>query len=738
MEEAQRTALRNPYLNRVAIQDPAQFYGRRREIAKAFSRLGAPRPQSISIVGDRRIGKSSLLHFINNRGVRSRHLDAPDSYAFAFIDLQQKRRLTLTEFFNELFGLVSREIGDASVSRLDPTFDSVRSMLERFRREGRKLVVLFDEFDAITANPAFDLEFYSFLRSIANNYDVAYVTSSARDLQELCRTQLIADSPFFNIFTNVFLRAFTRTEAQQLIAEPSAEAGLPLGGYSRRIMEMAGLFPYFLQIACSAVFDYLSEHGGRLNREEVEATFLEEAKGQFRFIWDHMSETYRNCIRDFVSNGRVEKEQEHIYDDLKRAGYFIQDDRGPRTFSTLFPAIISRPRIITTELRETDRAAMALHGARTEKIISPPLIEPKGYIGRFNISRSLGAGGMGEIFEGYDTELHRRVAIKVLVSKYVEDSTMKQRFLREARMASQLNHPNIATIYEIGEAAGNPYIVMEYVEGETLSARLSSGPLELTAILDLGKQSAEALAEAHGAGVVHRDIKSANIMITGRGKVKVLDFGLAKPLQLSEQHGESGERVSAERGESRRTGKASRGKGSPGTQTGPHGDEEGLKRKGRSYDPPEATGRHPARSGETPARSRDHGEEWHGQQKGSRRHEQQLTESGVLLGTVSYMSPEQASGKEELTHLSDIFSLGVVLYEATTGRLPFDGDTCFQTIDAITRRAAPSIKRYRKDAPAGLIAVIERMMKKQPRERFQSAADVLAALNSVKIGLRPV
>ena len=290
---------------------------------------------------------------------------------------------------------------------------------------------MFDEFDAITTNRAFDLEFYSFLRSIANNYDVAYVTSSARDLQELCHTQLIADSPFFNIFTNVFLRAFTRKEAFDLIARPSAEASLPLEGYARRITEIAGYFPYFLQIACSAYFDYLSENEGKLNREEVEATFLDEAKGQFRFIWDHMSDSFRRSIREFVENGNIEKEQAHAYEDLKRAGYFIEEDRGPRIFSTLFSSIISRPRVITTELKETDRAALAVHDGKTEKVAAPPLIEPHGHIGKFDIRRSLGAGGMGEIFEGYDTDLHRPVAIKVLAAKHIENETMKQRFLRE-------------------------------------------------------------------------------------------------------------------------------------------------------------------------------------------------------------------------------------------------------------------------------------------------------------------
>ncbi|MEW6127031.1 MAG: protein kinase [Acidobacteriota bacterium] len=636
----------NPYLNRVAIKEPSQFFGRTREVSRIFSRIGAPRPQSISVVGERRIGKSSLLQYINHPQIRARFLDHPESYVFVFIDLQQKRKLTLEEFFKELFDLIAKAVNEKAITRLQPGFDSLRSLLEKFRDAKRKLIVLFDEFDVITTNKTFDLEFYSFLRSIANNYDVAYVTSSARDLQELCHTQLIADSPFFNIFTNVFLRAFTQKEALELIKKPSADAGLPLEYYARRIMELAGHFPYFLQIACSTYFDYLSENDGKLNREEVEEIFLDEAKGQFRFIWDKMTDEQRNVIRSFAQDNEVKKEQEHTYEDLKRAGYFIEDERGARLFSSKFSSVISRPRMITMELRPTDLAAMAVHDGKTEKVMAPPLIEAQGHIGRFDIRRSLGAGGMGEIFEAYDTELHRVVAIKVLAAKFVEDEAMKQRFLREARMASRLNHMNIATIYEIGEAAGNPYIVMEYVEGETLNERIQSRHLDCKEIINIGIQIADALAEAHECGVVHRDIKSANIMITSRGKIKVLDFGLAKPTPMT--------------------------------------DKRSIKAR--------------------------------------------ITESGVLLGTVSYMSPEQATGRGDVTHLSDIFSLGVVMYEMTTGNLPFEGETYFQTIEAISKRAPVAIKKLRKDVPAQLVTIIEGMMKKLPKERYQSAAEIAECL----------
>src|SRR6185503_362206 len=218
-------------------------------------------------------------------------------------------------------------------------------------------------------------------------------------------------------------------------------------------------------------------------------------------------------------------------------------------------------------------------------------------------------------------------------------------------MASQLNHANIATIYEIGEASGNPFIVMEYVEGETLSDRLADGPLYFELIVQIGAQAADALAEAHERGVIHRDIKSSNLMLTDRGKVKVLDFGLAKPLPLTN----------------------------------------------------------------------------------STANKDSLTESGVLLGTVSYMSPEQATGRGEVTHLSDIFSLGVVLYEVTTGRLPFGGESYFQTIEAISKRAPAAIKRYRKDAPDWLVATIDRMLKKVPAQRYQTAADIACDLRKAAV-----
>jgi tRNA A-37 threonylcarbamoyl transferase component Bud32 len=637
----------NPYFNRVAIQDPRQFFGRKREIAKIFSRIGASRPQSIAVVGDRRVGKSSLLSQIYNPSVRDQFLDKPELTAFLFIDLQQRRHISLDEFFHDLFAQMGEALGSEYVDGLTPSFDAMRKVLNRLRASGKRLIILFDEFDAVTTNRRFDLDFYSFLRAVANNYDVAYVTSSSRDLQELCHTAMIADSPFFNIFTNVYLRAFSPAEARDLIAGPSAAAGVPLEPYVREVVDLGGYLPFFLQIACASYFDALVEGAAAENRlrQTVEELFLDEARGHFRFIWEHFDADARDVVRTLVSGGLIDAQKSHVFEDLRRSGYVTDGPRGPRVFSSLFVDAIARPRgvpgRIEVDVPPTDKIDVDQPVVRTSRTadLSPLLLE-NSRVGRFEIRERLGGGGMGDVYRAYDTELTRTVAIKVLAKKYASDPLSKRRFLREAQMASILNHPGIATIYEIGELSGVPYIVMEYVEGDTLAERLADrGSLPIREIVDIGCQIASAMDEAHEKGVIHRDVKTGNIVLTPRGGVKILDFGLAKPSPLAEK---MRERV------------------------------------------------------------------------------EDLTEPGVLIGTITYMSPEQASGQGEVTHLSDIFSLGIVLYEMTTGRLPFDGKTFYQIIAKITAAAPDSIQSIRPDAPRALCEVIEHAMAKSPDDRYQS------------------
>src|SRR5215467_9363079 len=215
----------------------------------------------------------------------------------------------------------------------------------------------------------------------------------------------------------------------------------------------------------------------------------------------------------------------------------------------------------------------------------------------YRLGERLGGGGMGEVYRADDTRLGRPVALKFLPASYQYDPERRARFLREARAASALSSPNIAAIYDIGEHDGSSFIVMEYVEGELLTAKLRRGPLAVPEALDIATQLMDALEEAHSRGVIHRDIKSSNLIITERGLVKVLDFGLAKM-----------------------TGPLAAGV-SDGDRTVPLSQE---------------------------------------------------TSVGVVVGTVSYMSPEQALGRA-IDHRSDLFSAGVVIYEMLTARLPFDG-----------------------------------------------------------------
>ncbi len=275
------------------------------------------------------------------------------------------------------------------------------------------------------------------------------------------------------------------------------------------------------------------------------------------------------------------------------------------------------------------------------------------HFGPYQIVSQIGLGGMGRVYLARDSRLGRNVAIKLLPARFTTDAERVRRFEREARAASSLDHPNVATIYDIGEQDGASFIAMEYVEGETLAARISERPLEAAEIVEIGIQIADALGEAHAKGVTHRDIKPANIMLTPRGQVKVLDFGLAKITRPDRQ----------------------------------------------------------AVSIDISAISK--------------------TETGMVMGTTPYMSPEQALG-QEVDHRSDIFSLGVALYEITAGRRPFTGATATEIIDRILHAQPEPIVRFNEHALAGLERIVKRCLEKDRERRYQSAAELLQDLRKLR------
>jgi tetratricopeptide (TPR) repeat protein len=279
-------------------------------------------------------------------------------------------------------------------------------------------------------------------------------------------------------------------------------------------------------------------------------------------------------------------------------------------------------------------------------------------VSHYRIAERLGSGGMGVVFAAEDLRLGRRVAIKFLPEEAGAEPDAVQRFLREARAISSLNHPHICTLHDIGEHRGQQYMVMELLEGELLKSRVARGPLPLEDVLLFGEHIADALDAAHGKGIVHRDLKPANLFVTGRGQVKVLDFGVAK---LSEP------------------------------KEGPAG-------------------------GDTVAAS------------------DQLTAYGSALGTIQYMSPEQARGLE-IDARSDIFSLGVVLYEMATGRAPFRGATAAVIFEQIFGGVPPAPSEVIAGLPPDFDRIVFRAMEKDRELRYQSAADLRADLRRLRKAL---
>ena len=274
-----------------------------------------------------------------------------------------------------------------------------------------------------------------------------------------------------------------------------------------------------------------------------------------------------------------------------------------------------------------------------------------GTISHYRIVGKLGKGGMGVVYKAKDTRLDREVALKFLSDGMAQDQQALERFRREAKAASALNHPNICTVYDIGEESGKAFIVMEYLDGAALKDLIGGHPMELDRLLEISCEIADALGAAHVKNIIHRDIKPANIFMSEHGHAKVLDFGLAKIAV-------------------------------PGTK------ESEFKT---------LTG----------------------------------TQTGIVMGTLPYMSPEQLHGRQ-VDHRTDIYSLGAVLYEMATGQGPFVGDTTAELISSILRDTPKPVSGLRAELPMGLERIIERCFAKQPAERYASVRELRGALELLR------
>jgi serine phosphatase RsbU (regulator of sigma subunit) len=312
---------RNPYLNRSMIRTPAAFFGRQRETARLAARIASDPPQSVAIVGDRRIGKSSLLNYISHPEVVGDYLEEPEKTIFLFLDFQEEQRLSIESFIEAVFRHLREKLGDRYEIRVGADYEGLQEVVRELDGLGYRLILLLDEFDRVTRNSRFDANFFGSLRSLAGHYNIAFVTSTNRDLQQLCHTEEISDSPFFNIFSNLYLGPITPREARGLICDPSAETPFPLEEHADLILSMGGFFPFFLQMACSATFELLLEEG-ECRPEQVTDRFLEEAQPHFQFYWDQMDPVERALGNDLACEKSVDKERPQ-YQDLEKRGFVL-------------------------------------------------------------------------------------------------------------------------------------------------------------------------------------------------------------------------------------------------------------------------------------------------------------------------------------------------------------------------------------------------------------------------------
>ena len=305
------------------IRSVGEFYGRRRELQHVMARIGAQTPQSISLVGERRMGKSSLLWHLSQPEIYSSHLEAPERYVFLTMDCQGQQHLDQEGFCRSFGEHVRTALGDRlEVAEVDD-LSGVERVAQAMDRADLRLVCLFDEFETITRNADFGTEFFGFLRSIANAYPVAFVTASRSNLETLCHNKEISESPFFNIFSHIRLGPMPEVEIRELITVPSGEAGVPLEEYADYILSLGGYLPFFVQIACAAAFDCQVESGGgELDRQLVEQRFLEEASSHFHYLWGAFNDEERQAISQLAAGDELDSgRHDAVLRSLETDGY---------------------------------------------------------------------------------------------------------------------------------------------------------------------------------------------------------------------------------------------------------------------------------------------------------------------------------------------------------------------------------------------------------------------------------
>ena len=633
--------LRNPFFNRHRITDPAYYFGRQRELERLYSAVATR--QCVSLVGERKLGKSSLLTRLSHAPtLQSFGLD-PALYVFVYFDLESMASAGRADFWLELLDTIAAQLPPGDLAQTlrkqidsgEIRFMTVRRALRRLRDTGLEVVLLLDEFESLARNAQFDPDFYGELRSLAGELGLVILTASKRSLYDLTyENSSTLSSPFFNIFSEMPVGLMTIEDTRQILTGLSGQSGPAFCGEEVEwALDLAGPHPFFTQVIGSHLFE--APGSGQLRSAEVYETirkrFTAEAEDHYRYIWASLSSPEQSGLLT------LPRTSEALLKVLRARSLVREIDGQPMPFSDAFAAFLERER----------RKARTISGG--EPAAAPGDLTGK-TLGSYRVLEPLGRGGMAEVYKGYHPLLDRYVAIKVLLPHLVKDSAFAERFQREAAAVARLRHPNIVQVHDFGIHDGVTYMVMEYIQGQTLKERLTalrirSERFAAREVLLLTKELASALDHAHANGLVHRDVKPANILLretAAAGYEAILtDFGIAKML-------------------------------------------EGV----------------------------------------------QFTETGQSMGTPDYMSPEQASGAA-ITPQTDVYALGIVVFEMLTNQLPFRADTPAAMLLKHLNTEPPSPRTIDPSVPAAMDYVLFRALAKRAHDRWSSAGEFARALEQV-------
>lgn len=639
--------MKNPFIAGSWVRGE-NFFGRKKLIDEIL-RGGR---NYLWIAATRRFGKTSLLKQIE-------WLTTEGAYANEFVslfwDLQGSRDIAgLKETLLESVEDASERFADIGVHVDDlegrDIFESLRILKRSARAKNLNLLLLCDEAEELINVEKNNPEVLPKLRRIfQRGENLVTVLTATKRLGALENSSNPQTSPFlYGFVPPVYLSRLEDKEAKRLIG---------LGHFApavvAEILAKTNNHPYLLQLICRRLFEChdLPRVIEEVSHDDMIAHFFavdfQILRAEEKEILLHLLQNQLLTLPDLQN--KIGESQENLIEKLYgllQSGIIKQEESHYRISNYFFEQWLQREKdklYSETSLRRAQASESIASAPRKMR----PMPEIGDRLGQHHILEKLGAGGMGVVFKALDEQLQRIVALKVLRADLMANSDFKERFVLEARAASALNHPNIATIYQIGEAGGLLFISMEYVAGQTLRGWFSNQPASLLEKLNIAIQVASGLTHAHARNIVHRDIKPENIMITRDAQAKIMDFGLAKMQQ---------------------------------------------------------------------------------------RPDKGLTKTGTTLGTLSYMSPEQASGLPT-DHRTDIFSFGVLLYELLAGQRPFNGEHELTVLYSIINEEPEPLRAVNADLPELLEWIVQKTLEKDRDERCDDAATLLSELQEVKAGL---